>query len=663
MISNATRVCREAFAEGLRPDPIMTVSEWSDAYRILSPKSSAEPGPFRTSRTPYMREVMDCLSPQCHTREAVLMFGAQLAKTEGGNNWIGSIIDLNPGPTMAVQPTVDMGKRFSKQRIDSMIEESPRLREKVADKRARDSGNTILQKDFYGGTLVITGANSATGLRSMPVKNLFLDEIDAYPGDVDGEGDPLDLAERRTSTFEHSRKIFCTSTPTIAGRSKVEAKYFDPRATQEVYLVPCPECGFQQRIEWKAITYTNNEGMVVGEVTLKCQGCEAQIEEHHKTQMLAEGGWVAQNDKADGTVRSFHLSSLYSPLGWFSWKRAAEMWIAAQGKPDKIRTFVNTVLGEVYREKGDAPEWEKLYARRLDYKPNSIPDPDCMVLTAGVDVQKNRLEVEVVGWGPNMRSWSIDYRVFMGDTQEDEVWAELEAMLAERWEHPGEMPMQIQRMCVDAGYNTQKVYAWARSQDPARVMAIRGGPDTQRVALASPTAVDVNWRGVKRARGTMVWTLGVGLLKTELYAWLRREPGFEDDGTPKPPPHGWAEFPEYAPEYFKQMCAEEILPKIVRGFRRYEWHKNRERNEALDCRVYARAGAEVVGVSRWVDAEWDLLRESLGLVGSGRDQEQGGDVPRGDADRKGAPAPGRTPRKNTRPYAGYLDRWRSRKHN
>ena len=669
MIYDGAKAEREAFADGLQPDPIMTVCEWAEGYRILPQAASAEPGPFRVDRTPYVREPIDCLSVQSPVREVSLMWAAQVAKTEGGNNWVGSIIHLTPGPTLAIQPTVDMAKRYSKQRIATMIDETPELQEKVGPTKSRDSSNTQLQKDFEGGTLVMTGANSATGLRSMPVKNLFGDEIDAWPGDVDGEGDPMDLAERRTSTYEHTRKILWTSTPTIAGASKIEAKYFDANATQEVYLVPCPHCQHEQRLIWEGIKYEKDNGRLVGEVKYKCKECEELIDEYHKEYMLANGRWKAMNEHADGSHRSFHLSSLYSPLGWFSWKRAAELWLKAQGNTEKLRTFVNTVLGEVFKEKGETPDWEKLYRRRSDYKPNTIPHDDCMVLTAGVDVQGNRLEVEIVGWGPNMRSWSIDYRVIPGDIQKTEVWDKLEEILGETWTHPQGMPMKIRRMCVDAGYQTQRVYSWVRTQPKNRVMAIQGGADTMRMVVGHPTVVDVNWEGKKHARGAMVWPVGVSMLKHELYGFLSRDLEVAEDGSLKYP-RGWADWPGYDQEYFKQLCSEELRRKETRGFHKYEWHKIRERNEPLDCRNYARAGADVEGVARWNEAQWTLLRTSLGVVTSkGGQGASGAKEEKPERDQGAEKPPDRTPTKpkpnrNKRPYKGYWEsrgsRWRGR---
>ena len=235
-----------AFNKGLRPDSIMSVSDWADANRVLSQTASSEPGRFRTSRTPYLREIMDALSPTSKYEKVVFMKGAQIGGTEAGNNWIGYIIDQAPGPMLVVQPTVEMGKRWSKGRLAPLIEDTVCLRNKVKDPRSRDSGNTVQSKEFPGGQIVITGANSAVGLRSMPVRYLFCDEVDAYPPDADSEGDPLTLAIQRTATFAR-RKIFIVSTPTIQGLSRIEKEFNS--TDQRYYFVPCPFCGEFQALK------------------------------------------------------------------------------------------------------------------------------------------------------------------------------------------------------------------------------------------------------------------------------------------------------------------------------------------------------------------------------------------------------------------------------
>ena len=275
-----------AWRDGLTPDPALTVSAWADRHRILSPRGANEAGPWRTSRTPYLQELMDALSPRHPAQRVVFMKGSQLGASESGCCWIGYVIHHAPGPMLAVQPSVELAKRFSQQRIDPLIEESPVLREKVAPARSRDSGNTVLSKEFPGGILVMTGANSAVGLRSMPVRYLFLDEVDAYPPSADDEGDPVALAEARTRTFSWRRKVFLASTPTIKGLSRIEREY--EASDQRRYFVPCPHCGQGQWLKFERLRWQNGQPETAAYF---CEGCEQPIAEHHKTQMLAAGEW------------------------------------------------------------------------------------------------------------------------------------------------------------------------------------------------------------------------------------------------------------------------------------------------------------------------------------------------------------------------------------
>ena len=287
------------------PDPLLTISQWADKYRKLSQRASAEPGPWRTDRTPYLREIMDCLSPSSPVERVVFMKGAQIGGTECGNNWIGYIIHQAPGPMMAIQPTVEMAKRNSKQRIDPLIEESEVLRTLVQSPRSRDSGNTVLSKEFPGGVLVMTGANSAVGLRSMAARFLFLDEVDAYPGDVEGEGDPVNLAMARTRTFAR-RKVFLCSTPKITGMSRIEAAYEE--SDQRRYWVPCPVCREFQVLKFAQLRWPKGQPE---KAVYVCEHCGQEIQNHQKQWMLPRGEW---RRNAAGRRQDGGLSSVQSLL-------------------------------------------------------------------------------------------------------------------------------------------------------------------------------------------------------------------------------------------------------------------------------------------------------------------------------------------------------------
>lgn len=595
----------EHFASGLKPDPILTVSEWAERYRHLSQKQSAEAGKWRNSRTPYLTEIMDCLSPNSIYQEVVFKKASQIGGTECGNNFIGFIIDRVPGPLLVVQPTVEIAKRYSKQRIDPLIEENEQLQKKVMPKRSRDSGNTVQEKDFIGGVMIITGANSAAGLRSMPMRYIFMDEIDAYPQDVDGEGDPILLAEARSRTFA-KKKIFKVSTPTFEGRSKIESEFQE--SDQRHYMVPCPHCkeGIEflfPNLKWEV----SNKGQAE-KVFYACQECGGEILESNKTAMLKNGKWVAQNDQTSGKKAGFFLNSLYSPVGWYSWTDIANDFLESKGKEERLRGFVNTVLGETWKDKGEAPEWERLYERRELYDIGTVPKGG-LFLTCGVDVQKDRFELEIVAWGRNKESWSVDYRVIMGDTSQPVSWQKLEEVLYETFPHENGGSMAIKMMAVDSGYNTQSVYSWVRRFNLNHVVAIKGS-DTASNMVHQPSSVDVMVNGRKIARGLKVWTLGVNLLKQELYSFLRQAGATEEN----PTPYGFCHFPMYGEEFFKQLTAEQLVVKLVRGYKKHQWEKIRDRNEALDARCYARAAAAILGVDRYKDRHWQKLESELGMV-------------------------------------------------
>ena len=366
----------QAARRALMPPEDLTVDQWADAKRMLSKRSAGEAGRWRTSRTPYLREIMWELSPQCRTKEIVFIAGAQVGKTETGNNFLGYIIDQNPGPTMFVLPTTDMAKRHSKQRIGPMIEETECLRGLVKPSRSRDSGNTMLVKEFPGGVIIFAGANSASGLKSTPIKFLITDEEDSYPLNLDNEGSPVDLAKRRLATFKDGVgvKHLRTSTPTVKGMSSISAAF--ELSDQRYFWVPCPRCHTFQTLRFTQLKWPKGKPR---EARYECEQCGQRIENHEKTWMLERGEW--RKTAPESEIAGFHLSSLYSPVGWFSWADAAESFAAAQGDPDRLRVFVNTVLGEAFQEAGEAPEWQIIFQRRETYPLGTAPR-DVLFLTA-----------------------------------------------------------------------------------------------------------------------------------------------------------------------------------------------------------------------------------------------------------------------------------------
>lgn len=598
----------EALSETWRgataPDPLLGVADWADRHRILSSRGSAEPGPYRTERTPYMRAIMDALSPTDPCRRVVFMKAAQVGATEAGNNWIGYVIHHAPGPMLAVQPTVELAKRFSRQRLDPMIEESPVLRDLVRPARERDSGNTILSKEFAGGILINTGANSAVGLRSMPARYLFLDEVDAYPRSAEEEGDPIALATARTRTFGRRVKIFLASTPTIHGRSRIESEY--EASDRRRYFVACPHCAFLQWLQFERLRWTKGSPETAA---YYCEACEGRIEEKDKTELLGAGEWRATGETSDGDTVGFHISALYSPVGWMSWAEIAAMWDAA--KTDEARrSFKNGVLGEAWQESGDAPDWERLYERREDWRIGTVP-AGALFLTAGADVQKNRIEVSIWGWGRGLESWLIEHVVLPGGPDDAGCWAQLTRLLDRTWPHERGAQVGLARLAIDTRFERDAVHQWARRVGFGKVSPIVGVEGFNRAApVTGPTFVDVKADGKRLRQGARIWTVATSTFKSELYRNLRQtKPTEEQLEAGADWPIGYVHLPRgVEDEWVRQLVAEQLVTsKNKKGFLHLEWQQVRDRNEALDCRVYARAAAWLLGVDRWNEARWQRL--------------------------------------------------------
>ena len=580
-----------AWRDGLTPDPLLSVSEWSETHRMLAARSSAEPGRYRIARTPYMRAIMDALSPADPCRRVVFMKAAQVGATEGANNFIGFVIHQAPGPMLAVQPTAELAKRNSRQRIDPLIEESAALRSLVRPARSRDSGNTMLSKEFAGGILIMTGANSAVGLRSIPARYILLDEVDAYPASADEEGDPVTLAEARSLTFAHRRKVLLISTPTVKGFSRIEREY--EASDQRRYFVPCPHCGHAQVLVFERLKWDTGKPETAA---YHCASCDTAIAEHHKTAMLAAGVWRATGTAADPSTIGFHLSALYSPVGWLSWEAIARAWVAAQGSDEAIRAFRNTILGETWVESGEAPDWQRLHDRRERWPAGTVPAGG-LFLTAGADIQKDRIEVDVWAWGRGLESWLIDHIVIEGGPERTEPWAGV-----------------------------------------AQVAPVKGADGFNRSSpVSGPTYVDASDGGRRLRRGARLWTVAVSTFKAETYRFLRlARPTDEERAEGKTYPPGSVHLPHWVEdEWLKQFVAQQLVTvRTRRGFARLEWQKLRERNEALDCRVYARAAAWIAGADRFPERRWRRMEAAL---------ETDGETGRAGTKDAAAPDPGSRP--------------------
>ena len=445
------------------------------------------------------------------------------------------------------------------------------LYEKVREARSRDSGNTMTSKEFPGGIVILTGANSAAGLKSMPIRYLFCDEVDEYPGDVEGQGDPVVLAEKRTTNFAR-RKVFLVSTPTIKGLSRIEKEYL--ASDQRRYFVPCPHCGNLDWIRWENIRWNEGDPKTAA---LACVACGSLIEEHHKNKLLARGEWRA-TASGDGRTVGFHVSSLYSPLGWKSWAGCVEEFLRAKDDPLRLKAWVNTILGETWEERGDSVEPEGLLARAERY-PAEVPT-GVGALVASVDVQGDRLECAVKGYGVGEESWLIAFSQFHGDPGREQVWLELDKFLRQEFTHESGQKVPISCVAVDSGgHHSEQVYRFCRARLERRVFAVRGGNERGKPVVSRPT--DHNRYRAK------LFTLCVDTAKEIVFSRFRI-------GSPGP---GYCHVPEWVDaEYVAQLTAEKALRRWVknRGTVR-EWIKTRERNEALDLEVYCLAALYILG--------------------------------------------------------------------
>lgn len=577
----------KSFADGLRPDPPLTVSEWADKYRMLSSESSAEPGRWRTSRTPYLRAIMDAFTPSHPARKITFLKGAQIGGTEAINNCIGYTMHYAPSSMLVVEPNDDMVEKVSKQRLSPMIESTPALKDKI-------SKDNINEKHYPGGILMMTSANSSAGLRSMPVPIVLCDEVDEFSRNLKGQGNVIQLVEARTRTYPN-RKVFICSTPTIDGSSQVMESYLE--SNQMEYHVPCPECGCMSFITWSRIKWEKGKPETVH---YECPDCMAQIPESKKSWMLENGSFIAQNPNADPTHYGFRVNGLYSPVGWYSWEQSVRDFLDAKKEQSKFIVFVNTVLGETWKVRGETPAWQSIYDRREGYPLGQIPDCSAEVLTAGVDVQKDRIEVEVVAWGPGLESWSIDHHVLYGDPYYSDIWGQLTDVLQTRVPHAGGGSVPISLMAVDSGFATTEVYKWARSHPSDRVMVVKGSA-TERGILGGVS---------HKKEGIALWNIGVNTLKSELYGLLKLRPNVGEVGQIESYPAGFCHFPMYGQEFFEQLASEkQILETDRRGRQKLAWVQDRARNEALDLRNYARAAAERLRIAQYEDRHWHNLKK------------------------------------------------------
>lgn len=516
------------------------------------------------------------------------------------NNIIGYYIDVDPGPMLMIQPTIETAQDYSKRRIAPMIRDTEVLAEKVADSKTRDINNTILMKVFPGGFLAIGGANSPAGLASRPIRVLLCDEVDRFPDSAGGEGDPISLAEKRTTTFWNRKKIF-VSTPTIKGASRIEQEY--ELGTQEKWYIQCPACGEYHFIVFRDIRFKYNKreqnkkiNYFVQKVTWCCPTCLAEFDEYTMKKQPAK--WIADNPEAiKNGIRSFRLNSFVSP--WYSWKKIIQEFLESKDDPEKYKVFVNTVLGESWEERGEIEDETVLLERREEYKAD-LPD-GVLLLTAAVDTQDDRLEYEISGWGRDEESWGIEKGIIWGKPDEAGTWTELDDKLNKTWRFADGTGLLIACTFVDSGgHFTDEVYKYCGPRLQKRVFASKGQggsgiPLIYKISRNNKYRLPLILLGVDSGKTTIIQRLKIG------------KPGPKYCHFPVQEDRGYGQM------YFKGLISEKQVIRKVKGQTVTIWENiaTDKRNEPLDLRVYGLAAM------RLLKPDFDVLEKRLKEAGSG----------------------------------------------
>jgi phage terminase large subunit GpA-like protein len=571
----------------LRPPRKISVDQWATRYRVMPSESSAEPGRYRSDRAPYQRGIQDAFSDRA-VQTIVWISGAQNGKTTILENCIGYGIAENPGPMLMVMPNEALVKDFSIRKLAPMIRSTPVLRQLVYPAMSRDSTNTIYHKTFPGGIISLSSSQSPNDLKSKPIRYLFMDEADAYPADSGGEGDPCALAEKRTATF-YDKKIVYTGTPLVKGASRLEREW--ERSDKRYFMVPCPHCEHEQRLVWgdgKQRGVYWDDADPEGSARYICEECGALWTDAERKVAIRRGHWVAT--APFNGVAGFHSSTLYSP--WAKLGELVREFRRAKDSPTLLKTFINTVLGEWWEPRmGGQASASDLMGRAEPY-PAPLPD-HVSLITAGIDVQKNRFEIEFVGWGRGEESWSLDYIVLDIDPQDPEAAKKLVSLLRSGWQRRDGERLVCQAAVIDTGYAAQSIYNIVRDSRHYgfdRLWAGKGKSEAIYTHIREP--VWPSKPSTRTPNAPPIYRIGTQSAKSELAYRL---------ANPNVGP-GYCHFPDwYEPEYFMQLTSEVLKVYSKNGMEYEFWEKptSATRNEALDCRIYAYAalqGLKALGV-------------------------------------------------------------------
>ena len=595
---NKLNTCLAKILSGMKPPEDLTVSQWADKNRRLTSESSAEVGKWRTSRTPYMFDILDSFTDPL-IEHIVVVAASQVGKSETINNMVGYCIDQDPGPILLIQPTIDDVKRYSEMRIAPMIRETRCLKRKVADPKSRDAANTKRQKSFPGGVLVMTGSNVAHDLSSMPIRYVFGDERDRWATSAGSEGDPWELAVARTRTF-YNKKMVEVSTPTVKGASAIENSY--NLGTMERWKTQCPHCGeyveltFDNiRFEYDAAENGDKKIFHISEIFYVCPECGGISDEHTMKSQPAK--WVATVPEArkHHKTRSFWLTAWVSP--WATWESIILQFLQAGTDSAKLQVVYNTQFGELWEERGDMASEDDVMARREVYEAE-VPD-GVLLLTCGVDTQDDRLEYEVVGHRRYGETWGIKKGVILGRPDTEEVWERLDEVLSHKYKFKSGVSLQISLTFIDeGGHFTQEVRQHCLARQYDHVFAIKGAnrPDIPYTAPPKKQKIVVNGKVIGQV---WVYEIGVNAGKQKIVDNLRvQSPGAN-----------YCHFPlrdDYGKQFFKQLMSEHLayVPKLKHP---WQWQKipGHERNEAFDIRNYNLAACEILS------PDWDAIEQKL----------------------------------------------------
>lgn len=587
--------------EALKPDLDLTVDKWSDQHMII-PKSSGsnEYGPYRTQRTPHARRVMLALSDDHPCKRVVCMVASQMFKTQVALNWFSSTVHQSPSNFLWLMPTGKLHKRIAA-RIDKTIAAVPVLTERVAKRNSRDSQNNQDTKEYIGGALFIATAGAAANLSEVPARRVAFDEIDRAEMDVDGEGDPVKLAENRQTTFKHNKKSYYYSSPTFKGESRIEDLY--TLGTQRRALAECIHCGHAQELIYENLILSDDGKQAL----YPCVECGGIHKESDKNAMFKNGVW-SDGVAGDDETESFSASAMFLPYGWVSWRDLMREYDSAKkaldaGNDEFMKVFYNTRLARCWDIQKEQTAAATLMDRAEQYKLETVPSAG-LVLTAAIDTQADRLEIKVIAWGEGLECWVIGYYIILGDPSEDQTFDKALEVLGKSFPHELGGQAKIDCTFIDSGgLNTQDVYNFTMKNKDRNIFAVKGSSNPFHLIIAGkPTKVSLNRNGVYKKKAVDLWNIGTVSAKDYLYARWKREKG-----------PGAIHFSSQLPaEYFDQLVVEYRVTRFHRGRKTHGWEKKKhDRNEALDLMVYNLGAAYKLELNSKPAEFWDEKRESL----------------------------------------------------